>query len=86
MDPIAWQVLRQGLFEADARVGPVGIFEGLLGAGSMQEVTVSLPGTVRQEGGRGAEASGGHRPGDRSVTAWVPNLGHSVFEDICLWG
>lgn len=82
LDPVAWQVLRQGLFEADVGVGPVGIFEGLLGPGSMQELTVSLP----QEGGSIAEAGGGDRPVGRSVTGWLPNLAHSSFEDIDLWG
>jgi hypothetical protein len=82
VDPVAWQVLRQGLFEADARVGTVGICEGLLEPGSMQELTVSLP----QERGSIAEAGGADKPVRRSVTGWVPNLGHSVFEDIDLWG
>jgi hypothetical protein len=82
LDPVAWQALRQGLFEADARVGTVGVFEELLGPGSMQELTVSLP----QEGGGVAEAGGGDRPVGRSVTGWVPNLGHSSLEDIDLWG
>lgn len=82
LDPAAWQVLRTGLFESDARAGTVSIFEGLLGPGSMQELTVGL-----HQGDDAGESGGGNMPGStRTVTGWVLNLGHPSFEEIDLWG
>lgn len=73
LDPAAWQILRQRLFESDARDGTVAVVEGLLGHDSMQQRSVQL--------GQKQQAGGPVR-----VRGWVPNLEHPCFQDIDLWG
>jgi hypothetical protein len=96
LDPAAWLALRQGLFESDASVGTVAVFEKLLGPGSMQKVSVQQQQQQQQQSGRplgtargGGRAGGGgggvYGGGGVSVSGWVPNLEHACFQDIDLW-
>lgn len=84
LDPAAWHTLRQKLFESDARIRTAAVFESLLGLGSMQQLTVQLaPHSVATSRLSRTRLSAGAAD---EVTGWVPNLEHSCFQDIDLWG
>lgn len=80
LDPAAWRVLREVLFEGPAQAGTVGVVQQLLGQGSMFKLTVPLsPRQGRQlDDPRSCAGSSG-------VSGLVPDLEHASFQEIDLW-